>query len=318
MKLSEIKINLEQNLEAHLKTQLPNHPFHEVYLYSALPPGKLFRPLLATAILNDFTPGDPFFSSTSAHSYFCSAIELHHAYTLVHDDLPCMDNDDFRRGRPTVHKQFGQWQALLAGDGLLNCSYGLLSKMNSSELQKVFKLVTWALGPKGLIQGQVLDLSEEMKKDFESLVLTHEYKTARLIQVALCGSFLLIQNKKKSAFSENRMFLDLFKLGHHTGVTFQLLDDLTELCDAQISPHELSINPWFYFQDEALKKISQGLNTIKIISDKHEMDSFHLVMKDYFSKIHLKLNENIHHVAQHQKRPVADLIPMMSLLKGLC
>lgn len=317
MKLSEIKNYLETQLEYHLKSQLPNHPYKEVYLYSVLPPGKLFRPFLAIAILNDFASGEKSFSLTSPHSYFCSAIEMHHAYTLVHDDLPCMDNDDFRRGRPTVHKAHGQWQALLAGDGLLNASYGLLAKIKSPELPKLLRFVTWALGPKGLIQGQVLDLSEEMKKDFQSLLLTHEYKTARLIQVALCGSFLLIDYKKDSPYSEQRRFLDLFKLGHHTGVTFQLLDDLTELCTAEISEHEKSVNPWFYFPEESLKRISKGLDIIKTITEKYEMQAFHLVMKDYFGKIHSMLNDNIDHVAHHQNKTARDLVPMMSLLERL-
>lgn len=317
MKLTEIKHYLETQLEYHLKSELPKHPFAEVYLYSVLPPGKLFRPFLAISVLNDFSQGEKTFSLKSPHSYFCSAIEIHHAYTLVHDDLPCMDNDDFRRGRPTVHKAHGEWQALLAGDGLLNASYGLLSKIDSPALPRLLRCLTWALGPRGLIQGQVLDLAEEMKRDFPTLLLTHEYKTARLIQVALCGSFMLIDKKKDSPYSEERRLFDLFKLGFHTGVTFQLLDDLTELTSAEITEHELSVNPWIYFPEDALKRIHKGLESIRMITEKHEMRAFHLVMKDYFGKIHCMLNDNIDNVARHQKKTARDLVPMMSLLERL-
>ena len=317
MKLSEIKQILETQLEHNLKSQLPKHPIADVYHYSVIPPGKLFRPFLAIAILHDFAAGEKTLELNSPHSFFCSAIEMHHAYTLVHDDLPCMDNDEYRRGRPTVHKAFGEWKALLAGDGLLNASYGLLSKIKSPELPRLLRFITWALGPKGLIQGQVLDLSEEMKKDFTTLLMTHEYKTARLIQVALYGSYMLIDYKKKSPYSENRCLVDLFKLGLHTGVTFQLLDDLTELADAQISEHERSVNPWFYFPDESLKRIHKGLENIKNITEKHQMEAFHLVMKDYFGKIHRILNDNIENVAGHQKKSARDLVPMMSLLERL-
>ena len=117
---------IEKILSLHLTRSLPHHAIKDVYFYASLPGGKLFRPHLVWSILKDLNPTqylDSIQNFNSNHAYLSSAVEFHHTYTLLHDDLPAMDNDLTRRGKPCTHIAFGEWQALLAGDGLLNISY---------------------------------------------------------------------------------------------------------------------------------------------------------------------------------------------------
>ena len=114
---------IENTLSYHLDLLLPHHKSREVYEYATLPGGKLFRPCLVWSILYDLDPTlykKSVQDKNSSHAKLASAVEFHHSYTLLHDDLPCMDDDTIRRGKACTHLVFGQWQALLAGDGLLN------------------------------------------------------------------------------------------------------------------------------------------------------------------------------------------------------
>jgi len=191
-------LQLESFMKTHLKMCLPHHQISEVYEYATLPGGKLIRPHLVWSILQDLNPklynqssSNPF----SDHALLSSSIEFHHSYTLLHDDLPCMDDDQIRRGKACTHLVYGEWKALLAGDGLLNVSYQLLSKLKNKRSNDLFRFYSWSTGPKGLIHGQVLDLSNEMNLSFENTLRTHELKTARLFQVAILGSAILSQPK---------------------------------------------------------------------------------------------------------------------------
>ena len=178
-------------LSHHTKSLFPEHAFQEVYNYSLFPAGKLFRPSLCISIgmdINEVGLEDiPLKSSLAAAS---AGLEVHHTYTLMHDDLPCMDDDNERRGRASSHIKFNEWMALLGGDGLLNASYRLISLGEHPNTALAVKIFAWATGPKGLILGQVLDLSEEMNESFDKLLRTHELKTARLIQLSLLMGLL--------------------------------------------------------------------------------------------------------------------------------
>lgn len=283
MNIDQIRKTLTSNLQYHLDWHLPrtlnNSPgdISEVYKYSLFPTGKLFRPLLVWAIERDFS-GNSDFSPHSNHALLASCVEFHHAYSLLHDDLPSMDNDTLRRGKPCAHLAFNEWKALLAGDGLLNCSYQTLSKIKSTKIHEIFKLMGSLLGTKGLIQGQVLDLSGEMTRNFSSLLETHKLKTARLIQFSLLSSLILIDSKKQN-------FRDLYRLGHRMGIVFQLLDDLTELTDFNMSTHERSVNPWFNFKDQTLIELTAGLKIIGQILNKHQLSNLKIVIGEYFKSI---------------------------------
>jgi geranylgeranyl pyrophosphate synthase len=257
MKIDQLQKNLESHLEVHLTKMLPKHLISQAYLYASLPPGKLFRPLLSAGVFLFHNPeqNDAFEHSNTDQAKLASFLELHHAYTLVHDDMPCMDNDDMRRGKLSTHKKYGQWQALLVGDGLLGASWQLLSQIKHKNLLFFFSYSTWCLGPKGLLQGQVLDLSEEMTLSFENLIETHKLKTARLIQASLVGGYLLGANTNmKTAKAYHR-------LGEALGISFQLLDDLTELTET-LGEHEKKVNPWTWASVESKEALIKNLNLV--------------------------------------------------------
>ncbi|MCK5074356.1 MAG: polyprenyl synthetase family protein [Bacteriovoracaceae bacterium] len=300
MNLKESRTSIENNLKYHLNLFAPNHKFREIYHYALIPPGKLFRPLLVSSIYNDFNTNrreagtDPTytFDKNSNHALFMSSVEIHHAYTLIHDDLPCMDNDNMRRGKPSVHKKFGQWKALLAGDGLLNASYYLISRTKSPQTNQVIKLMSRFLGPSGLIQGQVIDLLENTSNDFEMLLKMHEYKTARLIQTSIMGSFLLLNRP------QGRTLIDLMKLGLHMGLAFQFIDDLSELAEEKLESHERKINPWLNHNKKSYHTLINSLSTVHKIIDRYELKNFSFVIHEYLSKMQsiIKKGENNIHL----------------------
>ena len=150
MMLEQTRNLLTSHLKTHLQHGLPRHPIGEVYRYAVLPPGKLFRGLLVMGMARDHNVDEKELENPwSSHSLLASFVEIHHAYTLVHDDLPCMDDDDMRRGRSSLHKRFGQWRAILVGDGLMGLGYHLISLMESPRQRELLRFVSWATGPQG-------------------------------------------------------------------------------------------------------------------------------------------------------------------------
>ncbi len=292
---------LEQIFEKRLMHLLPHNGLKEASLYSLLPAGKLFRPNLALAIYQDLNPVQ-FQSEISKYDSnlmsFCLALETHHAYSLVHDDLPSMDNDDLRRGRATTHKKFGEWNAILTGDLLLNLSYQLLfslKEISGEDLTILGKIFSHSLGGKGLIHGQYLDLSKEMNANLLNLTLTHKLKTARLIQVALLGSAILAKA------SDSKKLKKIARLGENIGIIFQLIDDLTELKDVNLSQHEDEINPWPKYQHSVfnltiseLKKYEDTINDLHLINTKKYLSS-------YFKKMSLEISTNKKQIETHIK-----------------
>lgn len=306
-----------KNIESHLELVIPKHPFAEVYRYGVLPPGKAFRPQLVTAIYNDFKKiKDLSFLDNSKFpvNYLASAVEIHHAYTLLHDDLPSMDNDDERRGKPSTHIKYNEWKALLAGDGLQTASFALLSKFNGKNLPLMLNFFSWALGPKGLIQGQYLDLSEEMTNGIDNLILTHQYKTARLIQVSiLLGFWANEEEMPKREFY--RVSKELFRLGHCVGVVFQLLDDLTELVDSELTEHEIAVNPWLTNNsNKCFNEILIDLEKIESIIQKEKLETTKEVLSNYFGKIESLLTSGEDNIVKHSN---IDLVPVISLLNRI-
>lgn len=249
-----------------------HHPeLLEVMDYAVLPAGKLFRPRLVEALALDLNK-----NLTSDHLHLASAIELHHAYTLVHDDLPSMDNDLIRRGKPSVHAHFGEWKAILAGDALLIESFKELSRMNHKCFREIHNLMLWTTGAKGLIEGQFRDLGADGKLSFTDVVRIHELKTARLIQLATLGTYLLSEG------INFRGKIELLRLGREIGVSFQLLDDLSELSEEEVSPHEKSINPFITSKVSALKELKHSHLRLTNITFRHKLDHTEKMLQDYF------------------------------------
>lgn len=189
--------------------------------YSVLPGGKRIRPLLmiatARAINLDYKKVLP----------YCVAIELIHGYSLIHDDLPAMDNDDIRRGKSTNHKVFGEGLAILAGDGLLNLAYehlhsNLLINNLVEDILATQCLSTYA-GSNGMILGQVLDIENEDKSiTINELKEINLLKTGVLIKGSLeIPAILKNVDKKKMEVIKN--------IGHNLGLLYQLKDDLLDI-----------------------------------------------------------------------------------------
>ena len=303
---------IEKMLTHNLVGNLPNHADRDVYLYAVLPGGKLFRPHLVWSVLKDLNP--TLFESSknnlnSDHSKLSSAVEFHHTYTLLHDDLPCMDNDLTRRGKPCTHIAFGEWQALLAGDGLLNISYQLLSKVKNGRALELMQFFSWALGPKGLIHGQVLDLSHDMTKSFSNTLRTHELKTARLIQVSILGSALIAgtQNRKREK--------KLWKYSRLLGINFQLIDDLSELAEAKLSQHELDVNPWLRFAPEALIATLEGLKQFEAVSRELKLTNTNKIVSDYYKKMLSVIEPGLVNINSHLGGKL-DLAPVILVMKS--
>lgn len=272
------------------------HELRDIMDYAVLPAGKLFRPRLVLALANDLKG-----SFDSDDEKLGRAIELHHAYTLVHDDLPAMDNDLIRRGKPSTHAKYGEWKAILAGDALLISSFEEIMGITHPEIRKIHRLFSWATGARGLISGQFLDLLADGKMDFSRIVRIHELKTARLIQVACLGSYYL--SKRDYSFREIKTFL---RLGQEIGVTFQLLDDLTELTDSEVSDHENLINPFLISPHAALRRLDQSYSRVVQIIKGNKLTHLGEMLQEYFLNSRKKLESSPENIEKNLNQEVRE------------
>lgn len=220
--LSLMKEIVTNRFEPYLCALLPpsddTRPLIDAMNYSLLAGGKRLRPLLCMTTANTFGVAPERVFPVSA------ALEAIHTYSLIHDDLPCMDNDDLRRGRPTNHKIFGEAMALLAGDGLLTFAFELLTTANApdSTTVKMVRSLAAAAGPYGMVGGQVADM-QAGSKTLERLQFIHLHKTGRLIQAAIeLGAHM------GGAHSDDLRCLNDF--GAHIGRAFQMVDDWLDVC----------------------------------------------------------------------------------------
>ena len=170
--------SFEENLHKIFQNRFPKH-LAEACRYPLQTGGKRIRPLFVFAAAESLGT----FSEKSAINSALS-IELIHTYSLVHDDLPCMDDDDLRRGHPTVHKKYGEAEALLVGDALLTEAFNILTE--NPFLSQVLPIIGSAAGISGMIGGQSFDIGfEGAIQDIETLSLLHQKKTGALIAAAV-------------------------------------------------------------------------------------------------------------------------------------
>ncbi|MGL4644024.1 MAG: polyprenyl synthetase family protein, partial [Vagococcus fluvialis] len=189
-------------------------------VYSLDAGGKRFRPLLLLATVD-------FFGQTLENSHYeiAAALEMIHTYSLIHDDLPAMDDDDLRRGKPTNHKVYGEGLAILAGDALLTESFHLVAEMEVESALKVelIRLLAKASGSAGMIAGQVEDVLGEGKKiNFRELQKMHQKKTGMLIQFAVEAGVLM----STQSFEMKKWLLEY---AQNVGIAFQIRDDLLDV-----------------------------------------------------------------------------------------
>lgn len=207
-------------LEIYLRSVLDPMPlaaleqFWESMFYSFLADGKRFRPILTMLTAKAFKK--PY----EAVLPLAAAVELIHTYSLIHDDLPLMDNDDMRRGRPTNHKVYGDAMALLAGDGLLTAAFSVLAQSPSPHAIQAVYLLSEAAGPRGMVGGQVLDIQARDPDEF-ALAEIHKRKTGALIQVSVEAAAVLCGATPEQQKS-------LAEYGENLGLAFQLADDLQD------------------------------------------------------------------------------------------
>ncbi len=192
--------------------------------YSILSPGKRIRPILAIEFCK-MCGGN----YENFYEIVC-CIELIHCFSLIHDDLPCMDNDDFRRGMPSCHKKFGEAEALLAGDALNTLPLEIIAneynigKISAETAIKLVGEISNAAGINGMIGGQAFDMySLKMKHfDVQNLNLLHELKTCRLLEAA-CAMGCILANADDKKIEEAKSF------GKRLGYAFQIVDDILDV-----------------------------------------------------------------------------------------
>ncbi|MFZ5775592.1 MAG: polyprenyl synthetase family protein [Thermodesulfobacteriota bacterium] len=191
--------------------------------YSLFAGGKRVRPILAIAT------AEALGADAAALLPAACALECIHTYSLIHDDLPAMDNDDLRRGKPTNHVVFGEAGAILAGDGLLSFAFELLAHpdlekaMDASAQVSMVRVVSRAIGPLGMVGGQALDLAAEGREiPFDHLKYIHACKTGALIT----GS---VQVGALFGSADSTQYEALTSYGGHVGLAFQIVDDLLDV-----------------------------------------------------------------------------------------
>lgn len=211
---------VDQYLLEAIRTQPLTDSLKESMLYSLEAGGKRVRPMLLLAVLDEF--GVPLEKGLDA----ACALEYIHTYSLIHDDLPAMDNDDLRRGKPTNHIVYGEATAILAGDALLTEAFRLISSSNQyTDSQKValITLLSEAAGAAGMVGGQLMDMEAEGKHvELEHLQKIHALKTGALLRFSIEAGALLanVQLEEKK---------ELMTYAHALGILFQVQDDILDV-----------------------------------------------------------------------------------------
>ena len=215
-KLEKIGLTIED----FYKSQQVSSDLAEVILYSVQAGGKRIRPLLLLELIQAFG-----LELAEAHYQFAAALEMIHTGSLIHDDLPAMDDDDYRRGRLTSHKKFGEDMAILAGDSLFLDPYGLLARAELPSQVKVDLIseLSLAAGSFGMVAGQVLDMQGEGQAiSLEDLKIIHANKTGKLLTYPFVAAGLIVQ-------AQQSVQDKLRRIGELLGLAFQVRDDILDV-----------------------------------------------------------------------------------------
>jgi len=268
MNSNSLKIEIDNWLKQYFQNKgTYNKPIYEAMNYSIANGGKRIRPILMLLTYSMY--------NNDYHSIMplAAAIEMIHTYSLIHDDLPSMDNDDLRRGKPTSHKIYGEAIAILAGDGLLNEAMNIMFEYCQGKPKsslEVCGIISRAAGAEGMIGGQVVDiLSQGVNLEKDELLYMHSHKTGDLIKAPIiCGAML----GDASQLELN----SLTTYGEKLGLAFQITDDIldeigdTEKLGKKIKSDEVNCKTNFVttFGLEKCQRMSTGLTSecIKILS----------------------------------------------------
>lgn len=219
--LETSKQSIEQWLSTVLHSPIPEYKrLYEAMNYSLLQGGKRIRPILTKAVL------DAMKVDASLYKEFLCALECIHTYSLIHDDLPAMDNDDYRRGNLTNHKVYGDGMAILAGDGLLTYAFQLCSENTTASAEQKIKAIqclATAAGPEGMVGGQAFDLLSEGKHiPLEELKVLHSGKTGALFNAAI-ELGLILSNADQAKYTAYMTYANCL------GLLFQITDDILDV-----------------------------------------------------------------------------------------
>nr|WP_207755217.1 farnesyl diphosphate synthase [Clostridium pascui] len=221
LNINKVKEEVESWLKDYFQNKGSyNKKIYEAMSYSLNIGGKRIRPILTILTY------DIFEDNYEEILPVCGALEMIHTYSLIHDDLPCMDNDDLRRGKPTNHKVFGEGLAVLAGDALLNEALNILFKLSLKEDRKWAKaglLIGEASGVEGMIGGQTVDIlseNEDISKD--KLHYIHSKKTGALIKASILTGAILGRSTEEE-------YSILNEFGEKLGLAFQIKDDILDI-----------------------------------------------------------------------------------------
>ncbi|MEP6698840.1 MAG: polyprenyl synthetase family protein [Verrucomicrobiota bacterium] len=225
MDLKRYLASSQTRIDRALQRFLPNEStrpatIHQAMRYSLFAGGKRLRPILCLAA------ADACGGKISGALPLACAVECIHTYSLVHDDLPSMDNDDLRRGRATCHKVFGEGIAILTGDALLTIAFEIAARARATaryDLSDIFREIAHAAGSQKLIAGQVADLEAEGQRiDRAHLRYIHENKTAAILATT-------IRLGAMSANAHPKQLTALTKFGRALGLAFQIIDDILDV-----------------------------------------------------------------------------------------
>ena len=212
--------------------------------YSVMSGGKRVRPFIVFEVCRMFGGRE------KAAIPFAAAIEMVHCFSLIHDDLPCMDNDDMRRGKPSCHKAFGEANALLAGDSLLTRAFGVCAsndKVPAEITVKAVKLLSDQAGRYGMAGGQVIDLAtEDHEISFELLLKLHSMKTGALIAASAALGCLAA-----GVDTDTKEFAAVKDYAQKIGLVFQIIDDILDMRSGELDQKTTFMT--FMSEEEALK-----------------------------------------------------------------
>ncbi|MCX7944761.1 MAG: polyprenyl synthetase family protein [Deltaproteobacteria bacterium] len=217
--ISSVKSRVDFYIEQYYSERKSSIPelLYEVINYAVFPGGKMLRPALLLGFCEEMG------ADSQRALPVASAIELIHTFSLIHDDLPCMDNDDFRRGKEAVHKKYTEALALLSGDALLADSFGMVAGASSlsDEIKcRIIKLISEYVGSSGMIGGQVIDI--------ESSHHLKESDYYKLIKLKTANMFIL--SSLSGAICSEKRFVeeDILRFGENFGILFQYTDDIID------------------------------------------------------------------------------------------
>jgi len=256
----------------------------EAMEYSLLGSAKRIRPLLLLAIIKDYGL-DPYIGFDGA-----AALEMVHTYSLIHDDLPAMDNDDYRRGRLTCHKMFDEATAILAGDALLTLAFETLANAKIDNYDKVllFKYLAQNAGAQGMILGQIIDIENENKTDVPLEILTEMYKnkTGKLLATALVMGAVIAKHYQDIEKLQN--------IGEKIGLAFQIQDDILDVTKTteelgKTANSDLANHKTTYVSFLGLEKAKETM--IRVYSDAlEELNSLSMKSTEVHSIFELLIN----------------------------